>query len=65
MLLCVDTGALRSCIRNMGLQRIVHHPGCKSIPIIYAKRDFKFGDIMVKYRGMLEPIRPHLDQNVI
>ena len=48
MLFCVDTGAPYSCIGDKALERIVRHSGRRSIHVIDSKRDFKFGDTLVR-----------------
>ena len=55
LLLCVDTGAPHSCIGEKAVERIVFHPGYKSIPLIDSKRDFKFSDKLLKSREIVEP----------
>ena len=54
MLLCVDIGASYPCIGDEALKRIVRHSGYRSIPLIDSKRDLKFGDTLVRSRGMIE-----------
>ena len=56
ILFCVDTSAPHSCIGGKPLERIVFHSGYKSIPLIDSKRDFKFGDKLVRSREIVEPI---------
>ena len=58
MLFCIDTDAPYSCIGDKLLERIVCHFGRRCIPIIDSKRDFKFGDALVKSRGMVELMLP-------
>ena len=58
MLFCVDTGAPHSCIGEKIFERIVHHSGCRSFPIIDSKHNFKFGDTLVRSRSILELMLP-------
>ena len=54
MLFCVDTGAPHTCIQDKELEKIFRHFGRRSIPIRDSKRDFKFGDTLVRSRRMVE-----------
>ena len=48
MLFCVDTGAPHSCIVNKALERIFRHSERRYISAIDSKRDFKFGNTLVR-----------------
>ena len=54
MLLCADIGSPHSCIGDKALQRFVRYSGRRSIPIIDSKRDFEFGDTLIRSIGMVE-----------
>ena len=58
MLFCVDIGALHSSIGDKALERIVRHYRCRSVPVIDSKGDFKFGDTLVRSRGVIEQMLP-------
>ena len=47
MVFCVDPEH-PSCIGDKAFERIVCHSGREFIPIIYYKRDFQFGDTLVR-----------------
>ena len=48
MLFCVDTGAPYSYIGDKALERTVRHSGRRPISLIGSKRDFRFGDALVR-----------------
>ena len=56
MLFCVDSGAPYSCIREKALEKIVRHFGSRSIPTIDSKREFKFGDTLVRSTEIVKPM---------
>ena len=58
MLFCADIGAPHSCIGDKELERIVCHSVRRSIPIIDSESDFKFGDTLIRPRGMVELMLP-------
>ena len=58
ILFCVDIGTSHSCNGDKILERIARHSGRRSIPIIDSKHDFKFGDTLVRPRGMVELMLP-------
>ena len=58
MLFCVNTGAPDSCVGDKAFERIARHSGLRSIPIIHSKRDFKFGDTVIRSREIVELMLP-------
>ena len=54
MLFCIDIGAQHFRIGEKALERIFRHSGRRYIPIIDSKRFFKFGDTLVRSRGMID-----------
>ena len=57
-LFCLDTGAPYSCIGDKERGRIFRHSEGRSFPKTDSKYDFKFGDTLVRSRGMLELMLP-------
>ena len=57
-LICVDTGAPHFRVEDKALERISRHSARRSIPIIDCKREFKFGDTLVRSRDMVELMLP-------
>ena len=55
---CVDTGALYSCFRNKARERVVGHSVREYTPIVDYKRGFKFRDLLIRSRGMVELVIP-------
>ena len=58
MLFCVDTSAPHFCVGDNALEGIIRHSERRFIPIIDCKRDFKFGDTIVRPRGIVELMLP-------
>ena len=58
MLFFVDSGALHSYVGDKVFERLFRHSGRISIPKIDSRRDFKFGDTLVRSRGMVELMIP-------
>ena len=58
MLFWVDTVSPHSCMRYRAPDRIVLHFQCRCIPTIYSNREFKFCDILVRSRGIVEIMLP-------
>ena len=58
MLFCVNTGVPHFCIGDKAFGNIFRHSGRRSILIIDSKREFKFGDSLVRSRGVVEIMLP-------
>ena len=58
MIFYADTGAPHSCIEDNELKRIIRHSERRTISVIDSERDFKFGDTLLRSRGIVELTLP-------